>query len=305
MKQFGVIDLGTNTFHLLIVEQEQTGTFKTLYRERIFVKLAEDGIKTIGEKPFQRGIDVIVHFNSKVDEYQLSGFKVFGTAALRTASNGALFTKEIKRLTDIDIELISGDQEANLIYKGVKQAVPLTNDYSLIMDIGGGSVEFIIANIGGAEWAQSFPIGVAVLFNKFHHNDPIAAKEINDAYQFLEKNLQPLIQILKQYNVRNLIGASGTFDVLENVLPIQKTNPIHSVIPVDLFPSFYDYLIPSKLQERLEYQKIPDSRAELVIVATILIDFILKISQVQQIDVSAYAMKEGMLSEMMNAQPNF
>ncbi len=299
MKQFGVIDLGTNTFHLLIVEQQTEGSFKTLYRERVFVKLAEDGIKTIGNKPFQRGVDAIVHFKSKIDEYSLSKFKVFGTAALRTASNGALFTNQIKQLTDIDIELISGDQEAQLIYKGVKQAVPLTSNYSLIMDIGGGSVEFIIANTEGAKWAQSFPIGVAILFNKFHHNDPISPTEINDIYQYLEQTLQPLIRILKEYTLYNLIGASGTFDVLENILAIQKTNPIHSVIPTDLFPNFYNYLIKSKLEERLAHQKIPDSRAELVIVATVLIDFILKISNVQQIDVSAYAMKEGMLSEMM------
>lgn len=299
MKRYGVIDLGTNTFHLLIVEQLAQGGFKELYRERAFVKLAEDGIQTIGKVPFDRGIQTLTKYKEVIDSFALDNLKAFGTAALRTATNGPLFVQTAKEEANIEIELISGNQEAQLIYKGVSQAVPFEQHNSLIMDIGGGSVEFIIANKDGLKWAKSFPIGVAVLYNDFHKSDPITANETAQILQHLEQILQPLIQQLEQYPIYNLIGASGTFDVLENVLAIEKTSPIRAIVPVQKFAPFYKTLLQSNLQERFQDDKIPDSRAELIIVAIILIEFVLKKMKIQQIDVSAYAMKEGILGEMM------
>ena len=164
MKKYGVIDLGTNTFHLLIIETDDTDAFREIYREQHFVKLAEDGIGTIGAAPYARALKVMQDFEEVLDKQQVSGLCAFGTAALRTARNGQAFIEEVKTLTGIEVELITGDREAELIHKGVLQAVPFSSECWLIMDIGGGSVEFIIADKNEMYWAQSFPIGVAVLF---------------------------------------------------------------------------------------------------------------------------------------------
>ena len=289
--------MGTNTFHLLIATITKDG-IQEAYRERIFVLLAENGIQTIGKAPFQRALDAVVHYKKILDQYQVTKVKAFGTAALRTASNGQELSEQIKKTTGIEVELISGTTEAQLIYQGVQQAVPFGTKNSMIMDIGGGSVEFIIANSGGVLWAKSFPIGVAVLKNKFHQNDPILNTEIQAISDFLQNQLIDLKTALVNYPTHQLIGASGTFDILEKVLNIQRSSPIHSTVDLTGFYPFYEKIRYSTLQERLDMEEIPNTRAELIIVALVLIDTIIKIANIQKVDISAYAMKEGILSEM-------
>ncbi len=298
--KIGVIDLGTNTFHLLIVESSDKG-MQEVYRERIFVQLAEQGIQKIGIAPFQRALDALQHYKSILDQHQVDAVKAFGTAGLRTASNGQDLIEKVARLTDIQVQLISGDEEARLIHKGVQQAIALNQSNSLIMDIGGGSVEFILANKKQVHWAKSFPIGVAVLYNQFHKNDPITSTEITTLRKFLHKELEDLKTALQQFPSTQLVGASGTFDVLEKVLQIERLSPIHSSVPVKNFHPFYKEVLFTTLQERLDIQSIPNSRAQLIIVALILIDVIIEIAKIEQIDISAYAMKEGMIAELIAA----
>lgn len=301
MARYAVIDLGTNTFHLLIAEEQADGTLVELCRERCYVKLAEDGIATISEAAFARGLGALHQYRNTIDKYEVKHIQAFGTAALRTASNGLAFTRTALAQTGINIRLIPGAEEARLIHKGVLQAVPLPKEKVLIMDIGGGSVEFIIADQGGVIWAKSFPIGVALLYNRFHKHDPIQAKDIEALEQYLETCLQTFLQVAQQHELPFLIGASGTFDVLENALVHEKSSPLHSKVEVTAFQAFYQSIIFSSLQERLALASIPASRADMIIVALVLVRFIVKQLQTQTIIVSAYAMKEGILREMMDA----
>lgn len=296
--KYAVIDLGTNTFHLLIAEMGSGNAFRELYRQRIFIKLAENGIQKIGEAPYNRAIEAIRFFKTILDEYEVSKVTAFGTAGLRTAVNGQQFIDQVFKESGITIQLISGFREAELIYKGVVQAVELKNEKAVIMDIGGGSVEFIIADKKGIIWAESFPVGVAVLFNNFHKCDPISQDEIQKLDQFLIKKLAPVLKQFETEKPSLLIGASGTFDVLENVLCQNKVSDIHGVISIEDFNPFYKQILKTNLSERLTMPDIPESRAEMIIVALILIDFILQKSPIKSISISAYAMKEGMLHEL-------
>ena len=297
-KRYGVIDLGTNTFHVLIAEKGGNASIEELHRERIFVKLGEDGIQKIGAAPFERGLQALRQFKNLLSEYQVHTVKAFGTAALRTASNGKQFIKQANEEIGIKIKLIAGDEEARLIHLGVTQAVHLGTEKGLIMDIGGGSVEFIIANADGVIWAKSFPIGVSVLFNQFHHSDPITNNDISVLEAYLEQELKDLFKILENHKTPVLIGASGTFDVLESLLSKKRFSNIHARVKAEDFFPLYNHFLNTNLSERLQMEKLPNSRAELIIVALILINLILTKAKIQRISVSAYAMKEGMLQDM-------
>jgi len=298
MKRYAVIDLGTNTFHLLIVQQDETGQLIEVHRERIYVHLAEKGIAKIGAAPFQRGIDALLKFHQTLQNFPVETLKAFGTAALRTASNTPEFIAKIKTTTGIQIDIIPGKEEARLIYLGVKQVVNFHQEYDLIMDIGGGSVEFIIANKEGVQWAESFPIGVAVLYNQFHKNDPIRKTEIDTLESFLNTTLYTLSEALKKYPIARLIGASGTFDVLEDNLVKVRQQPNVANFPVSKYLPLHEEVVNMTLEERLQRDKLPNSRADLIVVALLLINNILKRSNAQEIVVSSYAMKEGMLREL-------
>ena len=124
MAKYGVIDLGTNTFHLLIVKEEN-GNLKELVRERVFVKLAEEGIQNIGPAPYQRAVSCMERFHQILVENEVKSVQAIGTAALRRAQNSSKFIAEIKAKTGIEVSVISGDREAELIHKGVGLVVPM------------------------------------------------------------------------------------------------------------------------------------------------------------------------------------
>ncbi len=299
MKKLAVIDLGTNTFHLLIVEAQKGKPFKELFRKSTYVKLAENGIHQIGTAPFQRGLDTLQSYRSILDKYEVEDLKIFGTAALRTASNGLDFINQVKTLSNFDIQLIPGEEEARLIHQGVIQAVPFGLEKNLIIDIGGGSVEFIIADQDQVYWAQSFPIGVAVLYRDWQSSDPIKLSNIQQIQQFFKQELQPLLKALQNHQIPNIVGASGAFDVLQSFLQAEVIDANHSIIPAHNFPPFLKKILQKSLAQRFQMQDLPKEKAEMIVVALLLIDFILQKTQASNILVSGYAMKEGILAEML------
>lgn len=294
-----VIDVGTNTFHLLIARPDGAGQFEEIFRERRFIKLAQDGINFIGQAPYHRALDTMRDFRQIIDEHGVEQIRAFGTAALRTASNGPDLKRDILEQTGIPIELINGEQEAHYILRGVRLALPLGQEPALIMDIGGGSVEFLIANDTQTFWMQSFPIGVAVLFRNFHRHEPIEAREIAALREFLEQELAPLQEALKKYPAHRLIGVAGTFDVLENLLEGYTRTGTYATFSLKGFPELLQRIVQAPIEERLRMEGIPRYRADMIVVALILIDVVLQLNGFRDIQVSHYDLKEGILGELM------
>ena len=297
--KIAVVDLGTNTFNTLIAEKVDNQSFKEIYRERIHVNLASDGIEKMGDAPFQRGLEAMRFFAEKIKEQDAAKVRAIGTAALRTATNGVDFVAQVKKETGLSIEIIDGDEEARLIFDGVRLAYPFKNENELIVDVGGGSVEFIIANENGLVWEQSFPIGVAVLRNRFHQQEPIRKEDIAAIYTYFDQILLPLFAALKKYPVSQLIGSSGTFDVLENIFVLEKTHLLHSFISIENTKDFYESVKYKTLEERFAMPEVPDSRATMIVVAMILIQYVVEKCQIEQIITSSYAMKEGIMKRLL------
>ena len=300
-----VLDLGTNTFHMLVAEDNGAGGWRYLKKNKIYVKLAEEGIQRISDAAFQRGLNALRIFREELDAIGVppSRIRAFGTAALRTAENAPEFIEQAVSVIGIRPETIPGDREAELIHKGVCQAVPFPDNRVLIMDIGGGSVEFIIADRQKVFWQKSFPVGVAVLWRTFHHRDPITATEIQNIEHHLETALAELWQALLQFPAPTLVGASGTFDVIDLFLldPAEKPE-LYGYIPVRNFYPLADMLIRSTLAERRAMPKLPEERVEMVVPALVLIRYVLEKADIREIYTSAYAMKEGMLTEMLKVE---
>lgn len=302
MPKFAVIDCGTNTFHLLIAEPKEGGGFTTVYRERRFVKLAEDGIQRIGDKAYERAFTTLEAYAQKINEYQVAATRVSGTAALRTAENGPQFVAEIKLKTGLEIAIIPGKEEAQLIYEGVRQAIGAQEGPWMVMDIGGGSVEFILVDQTGVKWFESFPVGVAVLYKKLHQTEPISAQEIEQTQLFLKSKLVDLELALSRFPTQHLVGAAGTFDVVANILGKVKPTPHCDEVALEGFEQLYQQIITANREERHAMTEIPDDRADMIVVAMILIQLVLKIAKVEKLTVSRFAMKEGMLARMLAEQ---
>ena len=152
-----------------------------VYNESIAVKLAEGGIQKgyISEAAFDRGLTALKEFKKTIDLYQVKTVRAVATSALRTSINGSDFLEKIKSEIGINPEIITDDREAELIYLGVSSAINCFDEKYLIIDIGGGSVEFIICNQKEIFWKRSYDIGAARLMEQFHHSDPISVADIN------------------------------------------------------------------------------------------------------------------------------
>jgi exopolyphosphatase / guanosine-5'-triphosphate,3'-diphosphate pyrophosphatase len=304
MKKIAIIDLGTNTFTMLIAELLDNQQFNIIFHERYYIKLAENGIETIGTKPFQRALDALLNFKKSIDAHGVQLVRGLATEGFRKASNGQELIDEIYQNTQIKIDIIEGIAEANYIYEGVKYSYPFDNERNMIMDIGGGSCEFIICNQEKKIWAQSFPVGVAVLKNKFHVQEPITHNEIEAIEQYLEVQLQPLFQIIAQFPVTKMVGASGTFDVLERLFTIRRHNATACDIDVSQCLAYCERLIKSSLEERKAMQDLPDERIEMIVVALVLIRFVVTRLGIDTIGVTKYAMKEGLMAVISKGEAN-
>ncbi len=294
-KRLAVIDLGTNTFHIIIVEVIGNGAFKELDRQRIRVSLAEESINRIGAAAFRRGIDALKTFRHKLDIFEVERFRAIGTAALRTAANGLEFLAAAKNETGINIELIDGDEEAAYIYRGVQQAIRIEKP-SLIMDIGGGSVELILAGKNGVIDAQSFPVGIAVIFNNFIHSDPVSEEAVSKVFSFLEEATEPFfVRNAGYFPLDDLIGAAGSFEVLNRMMGIPHQAPI----AYPAFHQLYEDIKSTTLKERLASDTIPKSRAQMITSALILTEYICRRAGINTILLSEYALKEGAVLEMI------
>jgi len=298
-EKIAAIDMGTNTFHLLIAQKDVAVGFSEIKRESYYVHLAESGIETISQTAMNRALEALRHFRQILDVEKVSHCRVTATAAMRTASNGPILQQQIIDELNLIPEIISGEHEATLIAKGVLHVVPVLDKRFLIMDIGGGSVEYIIGQGDQILYKQSFPIGVAVLRNRWTHSHPILPDEKQAILNFIKLQTEDLQKAIIRYNPEILIGASGTFDILADYCPAERIN-LHAVcmkahLLGDIFQEIYD----ADWDTLSNIHWIPEQRRKLVISAFCLIESILNAYNFEYVFTSSYAIKEGVLLEMI------
>lgn len=305
--RIAIVDLGTNTFHLMIVDLKPS-SYEVVFRDRKAVKIGMRGINSdlVTGDALQRALSTLKSFKSVIDAYHTTKIFAFGTSAIRNASNQQEVLTKIKTETGIDVKVISGEEEARLIYLGVRTAVPMGSEKSLIMDIGGGSVEFIIGNNSEIFWKQSFEIGAQRMIEKFHQHDPIQAKELENINNYFDNELSPLLNALKQYHPTTLIGSSGTFDTLSDIYCIKEgltknSNSAETPLSFDGFNEIYGELLVKDRSERMKIPGMIELRVDMIVVACTLIDYLLKKYHFQKIRVSNYSLKEGVLADIINA----
>jgi len=304
---FAVIDLGTNTFNLLIAERSPNSTFKKIFNTKIAVKLGQGAINAgyIADAPFQRGINALKQFQQYLLDYNVEQTYAFATSAIRSASNGHEFVTQAKKVAGVSISVIDGNEEADLIYYGNRMAVKMTESISLIMDIGGGSTEFILGNEQTIFWKKSFLLGAARLLEKFKLSDPITFDETVDFNNYLRHELAPLFEAIKHYKPIELIGSSGAFDSVVDVIAgefgTEALNDENTEYSIDL--KQYDVISKkikeSTLKERYHITGLIDMRVDMIVISVLLIDFIIKEMHLTHMRVSTFSLKEGVISKKL------
>jgi exopolyphosphatase / guanosine-5'-triphosphate,3'-diphosphate pyrophosphatase len=301
-----IIDCGTNTFHLLIAKHDNAGNYEIIHADIRNVKLGQNTIlkNEISPEAMQRGIIAFNEFVDKAKEFKSDQIYATATSAVRSSKNGNVFVDEVFDKTGVKINVIDGNREAQLIYNGVKLALSNIDDTVLIMDIGGGSTEFILAKNNTIIYKHSFDLGVARILQKFSPSDPIKSIEISEIKEFLKVQLQPLAEIIAENPVNNLIGCSGSFESIHSIISneLYNKNPNNTEIEKfdnDDFSSVYQKLIKSKEKERYSIKGLIPMRVDTIVLASIFIEFIKSNFGIKNVFVSYFALKEGVLAELL------
>ena len=277
MSRIAVIDCGTNTFNLRIVDFNKNlgpGRWKNVFSQRLPVKIGMGGVGKgmILPERIARGLDGIGVMKKAILNYGAVDVHIIATSALRDASNRNEFTEEVEKLYGYKVHIISGDAEAVLIQAGLELTfMPDEGIKVLTMDIGGGSTECVIWDRSKIIWSRSFDVGVARMSNLFKMKDRFGADK-DEAYNvmepFLNDTLQPLKVVLENVKPSILVGSSGSFDTFAAV-----TNPIMEIIEEDEHPKatlidmikfkkLSGELMCNTLKERLALQGMPSDRAD-------------------------------------------
>jgi exopolyphosphatase/guanosine-5'-triphosphate,3'-diphosphate pyrophosphatase len=300
---FAILDFGTNTFNLLIAERHD-GSFKIIHTSKQPVKLGRGGIQVnrITPDAFERGFVAIANHMETVKTFQVDQIRAFATSAIRNAVNGQEFVDEVRKRFGFRVRVVPGKREAELIYKGVRQALPMKEKKMMILDIGGGSNEFIICNHDGILWKQSFEIGMARILERFTLSDPITIEEIRALESYFNQELQPLLVVVKKEKPGALIGASGSFDtffaLISQKLGLEPDKAFGREISLKEYRKLHKELIRSSMKERRAMPGMEPVRVEMIVAATIFVSFVLRACHIKHLYHSEFALKEGVISEL-------
>ncbi|MBL7938891.1 MAG: hypothetical protein JNL43_05980 [Flavobacteriales bacterium] len=295
-----IIDLGTNTFNLLVFERDAGHALRILHAEERPVFLGRGGIEhgVITDDALERGASTLRTFKRIAEEHGARHISGFGTSALRNARNADGFVRWAGTELGIAITIIPGEEEAELILAGVRQAVRFTNRPALVMDIGGGSIEFILATEKALMWKHSFELGATRLRERIPVSDPITVDEEARIAAHLDDRLEALYAIIERHEPHVLIGSAGSFDSIgamicaerSTTLPPDARDLAFSALEFDVLK---DRLLRMDRAARLRQPGLPEYRVDTLPYALVAIDRVLLAGGIRDMHWSRYALKEG------------
>lgn len=304
--RIAIIDLGTNTCNLLIAEIKGK-EFEIIHQSKQLVKLGDSKIRDnlISSDAVARVMAVLESQKQIISSMKAEKIQLIATSAVRTAKNKDDLLQPIGKLMGCPIEVVTGSKEAELIFKGVILALGSLTEKSLILDIGGGSNELIVAYGQKMLWKESKPTGMVRILNQFVLSDPLKPSEIQILQHFFLARHQAAVQRCRKELVNALIGCSGSFDtiadILEQVDPGEKQRQFME-ISLSEFYDVFGVLIHSNRKQRMEMKGMDDVRVDLIVPAMVFIDLLIKHAGIAKIIQTGYSLREGALFEMMEAR---
>lgn len=294
--RIAIIDLGTNTFNLLVAERIAEGRLAVLHSDERAVFLGRNMVQgAISPEATERAVEVLHAFHARARAEGSQRIQGFGTSALRSATNADAFIARVQRELGFDVSVIPGEEEAELILLGARQAVNFTTKPMLVMDIGGGSIEFILATDKSLMWKRSFELGATRLLERFRPSDPMTVEEHFRIAAYLDAQLEPLYAVMDRHWPTTLVGSAGSFDTLASMIALEQGNAdsesTHSVTSTE-FGSFGEHWMFSTRSERSARREIPSYRVDTFPIALIAMERLLA-QGIEEIRWSRYALKEG------------
>ncbi|MDD4352510.1 MAG: Ppx/GppA phosphatase family protein [Candidatus Gracilibacteria bacterium] len=312
-KTLAAIDIGTNSFHLAIASVNDKGIIKVLTKDKEVVRLGKSStdMKYISLDAMERAITVLKRFKITCDSFNAE-IRAVAACATREALNKDEFINEAFRRTGISIEVISGYEEARLIYLGVLQALDVYNRKILLIDIGGGSTEFLTGEKGNVKFSNSIKLGAVRLTEKFFSDGKFTKENIGNARLHVRSIINPIVRSLKKENYDLVVGTSGTITNLGSIIYCKSTTEDVSLFNFNNY-KYSDAELSYAVKTILSFDNaaaikkiegLDSDRADIITAGAIILEQIFKEVNIKQITLSSYALREGILFDTIDKEHN-
>jgi exopolyphosphatase/guanosine-5'-triphosphate,3'-diphosphate pyrophosphatase len=300
--RIAALDLGSNSFHLLVADVHPDGTFEAVAREKEMLRLGDDVTRHghISPAAADRAVAAVRRMKQLADALGATEILAKATSAMRSASNGSELVDRIEEETDVEVEVISGLEEARLIFAAVRSSVVIDPSPALGIDIGGGSVELMIGDAAGLRWADSVPLGVGRLTAEYVNDDPPSKAERKRLEEHIREALEPLLPDIVSRSPGMCVGTSGTINDLARMAVAQTTGDVPAVanglrVTREDLRALHDRVMRSKVADRRRLPGLEEKRAELLPAGSMLLITALDLFDVETLTVSDWALREGIV----------
>ncbi|MEP7234826.1 MAG: Ppx/GppA phosphatase family protein [Ignavibacteriota bacterium] len=318
--RLAAIDLGTNSFHLVVAETQPNGAFRVVASEKEMVRLGQSGadMKLLSEDAMERGIACLRRFKAIISARRVKFVRAIATSAIREAENRDEFIRRARAEVGISIDIVSGVEEGRLVYLGVLQALPYFSKRALVIDIGGGSTEYVIGERGSVKYITSLKLGAIRLTKKYGLAGRPTARAIENARKHIIGELTPTAKEIRKRKYAVAAGSSGTVSAVAAIVAAMKSGVTGSQ---SLSTRLNNYTITiaevrSVLQKLLsagsllDHKRIPgldERRSDIIVAGTLILEESMRLLGIKEITVSSYALREGIIYDyirQLQVEPN-
>jgi exopolyphosphatase/guanosine-5'-triphosphate,3'-diphosphate pyrophosphatase len=296
--QVAALDLGSNSFHL-VVARIVADSVQTLHKVKIRVRLAEglDKNNVLDDAAVERGIQALESLSDSLKGFNPDTVRIVATNTLRKASNAKVFIKQARKVLPYPIEVIAGIEEARLIYQGVAHTVE-DKGRRLIVDIGGGSTEFIIGEGFAPKLLRSLQLGCVAYNKRFFKQGELKLKVFNKAITSAQQELEFIARRYTKLGWQACICTSGTAKAITLVAEELELENISQGITYQHLTQIMDYCCETGSINNLNLTSIGEDRTQVFAAGLAIMIAIFKSLNIEQFGFSPAALREGVIYEM-------
>ncbi len=295
---YAAIDLGSNSFHMIIA-REVHGVMQVIDKHKETIRLGSglDKKNYLTAEAFERGIDCLERFGQLIKHIPYHQVRAVGTNTLRNAKNSRDFLKAAKKALNHEVEIIAGQEEARLIYLGVSHGLPENNEQRLVMDIGGGSTEYIIGKHFSNDHLTSTEMGCVSVSQLFFAQNKIHESSLNKAITHCRQILHPHYQKLKELSWDTAIGASGSIKAIGSILEENKWSK--KGITLEGMQSLSNKLIAAGSVEKADIKGLKEERTPVLLGGLAILMASFKVLNINVMHISINALREGLIFDTL------
>jgi exopolyphosphatase / guanosine-5'-triphosphate,3'-diphosphate pyrophosphatase len=305
--RLAAIDVGSNSVHLLIADVSPEGRLDVVDRVKEMVRLGRRSFTTglLTEEAMGMTARVLAHFRRLVELRNVEQVRAVATSAVREARNRSEFIARINREAGLELEVISGHEEAHLIYRAAQHALGLENGPQLLLDVGGGSAELVLVKNRRPIWMKSAKLGAARLMERFLVDDPPTAAQRNRLEAHFEIEIGEQMRHVRRAGVIRAIGTSGTINTIvamARAARAEELGALHgATATAGEVARLCRKIAKANSITRMALPGIDPKRADQMPAAAMLADFVLRHTGAKEIAACTWALREGLLLELAQA----